>query len=140
MDEPHGSTSRVLMAEPNSPHLAFTAGAFALALAAGFVAALASLAQMSGGDSAGLADPLRLSSGESARAVTRAVNDGFAPRKALHRIERSLAWLALGDWGPRVREGCAGWLFLAVTLRGFAPTLAIPAIAGFWLSLTLSAA
>lgn len=113
-------TSRFPMAEPNSPHLAFTAGAFALALAAGFVAALASLAQMSRGDSAGLGDPMRLSSGESARAVTRAVNDGFAPRKAFHRIERSLAWLALGDWGPRVRAGCAGWLFLADELESHA--------------------
>ncbi|WP_420224949.1 alginate O-acetyltransferase AlgX-related protein [Pigmentiphaga litoralis] len=29
------------------------------------------------------------------------------------RIERAASWLAIGDLGPRVREGCPGWLFLS---------------------------
>lgn len=103
------------MVESNRFPLAFTAGAFGLVLAAGFVAALASFAQIAAG--ARLGDPARLWSGESGRTLTRSVNDGFPLRKAFHRIERSLAWLALGDWGPRVREGCAGWLFLADELE-----------------------
>ncbi|MEO4045951.1 cell division protein FtsQ [Pseudomonas sp. CAU 1711] len=28
-------------------------------------------------------------------------------------LERAASWLALGDTGPRVRQGCPGWLFLA---------------------------
>ena len=28
-------------------------------------------------------------------------------------LERAASWLAIGDTGPRVRQGCPGWLFLA---------------------------
>lgn len=28
-------------------------------------------------------------------------------------LERAISWLAIGDTGPRVRQGCPGWLFLA---------------------------
>lgn len=28
-------------------------------------------------------------------------------------LERAVSWLAIGDTGPRVRQGCSGWLFLA---------------------------
>ena len=29
------------------------------------------------------------------------------------RIERAASWVAIGDLGPRVRQGCPGWLFLS---------------------------
>lgn len=32
---------------------------------------------------------------------------------AAARAERAASWLAIGDLGPRVREGCPGWLFLS---------------------------
>ncbi|GAA4329429.1 cell division protein FtsQ [Pigmentiphaga soli] len=32
---------------------------------------------------------------------------------AAAKLERGAAWLAIGDLGPRVRQGCPGWLFLA---------------------------
>lgn len=35
----------------------------------------------------------------------------FAKRAA--DFERAASWLAIGDTGPRVRQGCPGWLFLA---------------------------
>ncbi|OZI70837.1 alginate O-acetyltransferase AlgX-related protein [Bordetella genomosp. 12] len=33
------------------------------------------------------------------------------------RLQRGLGWLMLRDLGPRVRQGCAGWLFLADELQ-----------------------
>ncbi|MEW6729567.1 MAG: cell division protein FtsQ [Pseudomonadota bacterium] len=35
----------------------------------------------------------------------------------LGRRQRELGWLVLGDLGPRVRQGCPGWLFLTDELR-----------------------
>lgn len=32
-------------------------------------------------------------------------------------LERGASWLFLGDTGPRVRQGCSGWLFLADELK-----------------------
>ncbi|VXC43598.1 Cell division protein FtsQ [Pseudomonas sp. 8Z] len=39
----------------------------------------------------------------------------FAKRAA--DLERAASWLAIGDLGPRVRQGCPGWLFLADELQ-----------------------
>lgn len=36
------------------------------------------------------------------------------------RMQRALGWLALGDLGPRVRQGCPGWLFLRDELNVYA--------------------
>ncbi|WP_042297848.1 alginate O-acetyltransferase AlgX-related protein [Paraburkholderia bannensis] len=36
------------------------------------------------------------------------------------RAQRALGWLTLGDLGPRVREGCPGWLFLRDELNVYA--------------------
>lgn len=36
--------------------------------------------------------------------------------EAAARLERGASWLLLGDTGPRVRQGCHGWLFLAEEL------------------------
>ncbi|WP_321888082.1 alginate O-acetyltransferase AlgX-related protein [Paraburkholderia bannensis] len=36
------------------------------------------------------------------------------------RVQRALGWLTLGDLGPRVREGCPGWLFLRDELNVYA--------------------
>lgn len=95
----------------------FAAAAFGLLLAAGLAAAIASLDELGSGELETIADPKALWSGAAARVVTRVVNDQFAPRKLFHRIERSVAWLALHDWGARVREGCPGWLFLSDELE-----------------------
>lgn len=103
-----------------APGPRFIAGAFALAVAAGFVAALVALTQIGPDARARLWELQRIWTGESARTVVRAVNDEFAPRKAFHGFERGLAWLALRDWGPRVRAGCDGWLFLADELESHA--------------------
>ncbi|MEX3963985.1 cell division protein FtsQ [Paraburkholderia sp. EG286B] len=58
-------------------------------------------------------------------AVTRAgMLDGTVPKALASRMadtpiaadaarmQRALGWLTLGDLGPRVRQGCPGWLFL----------------------------
>jgi len=37
--------------------------------------------------------------------------------EAAARLERGLSWLLFGDTGPRVRQGCPGWLFLAEELE-----------------------
>lgn len=37
--------------------------------------------------------------------------------EAAARLERGASWLLLGDSGPRVRQGCPGWLFLAEELE-----------------------
>lgn len=42
-------------------------------------------------------------------------NVPFAKRAA--DLERAASWLAIGDTGSRVRQGCAGWLFLADELK-----------------------
>ena len=39
----------------------------------------------------------------------------FAKRAA--DLERAASWLAIGDTGPRVRQGCANWLFLADEMK-----------------------
>ncbi|VCU70686.1 Alginate biosynthesis protein AlgX precursor [Pigmentiphaga humi] len=48
--------------------------------------------------------------------VTNEVADSMAkaplPSSAAS-LERAASWLAVGDLGPRVRQGCHGWLFLA---------------------------
>ncbi|MCP3716631.1 cell division protein FtsQ [Paraburkholderia sp. CNPSo 3281] len=36
------------------------------------------------------------------------------------RMQRALGWLTLGDLGPRVRQGCPGWLFLRDELNVYA--------------------
>lgn len=36
------------------------------------------------------------------------------------RVQRALGWLTLRDLGPRVREGCPGWLFLRDELNVYA--------------------
>ncbi|MYZ45829.1 alginate O-acetyltransferase AlgX-related protein [Schauerella aestuarii] len=35
------------------------------------------------------------------------------------KLERGFSWRAIGDLGPRVRQGCPGWLFLADELRPY---------------------
>lgn len=47
--------------------------------------------------------------------VTQGIADALANAPVPYesaRIERGLSWLAIGDLGPRVRQGCDGWLFL----------------------------
>ncbi|QGZ58913.1 alginate O-acetyltransferase AlgX-related protein [Paraburkholderia acidiphila] len=36
------------------------------------------------------------------------------------RMQRALGWLTVGDLGPRVRQGCPGWLFLRDELNVYA--------------------
>ncbi|MDQ2184698.1 cell division protein FtsQ [Alcaligenaceae bacterium A4P071] len=45
---------------------------------------------------------------------------GLAPLPAeAAKLERGFSWRAIGDLGPRVRQGCPGWLFLADELRPY---------------------
>ena len=48
--------------------------------------------------------------------VTQGIADSLAqapvPSESA-RLERGVSWLAIGDLGPRVREGCPNWLFLS---------------------------
>ena len=37
--------------------------------------------------------------------------------KSAADLERAASWLAIGDTGPRVRQGCANWLFLTDELK-----------------------
>lgn len=88
------------------------AAAFALALALGLAAGALSLAGAPAADWAGMGEVRNLASGESGARLSRIVNERFAPRVALERVERGVSWLVLGDLGSRVRGGCPGWLFL----------------------------
>ena len=92
------------------------AAGFGVALALGLAAAVHALGDELQPDLPS-ADPAHLWSGEWARGVSKRINEGFVARRAFHRIERGAQWLALRDWGPRVREGCRGWLFLADELE-----------------------
>lgn len=97
---------------PDPPAAKATAAAFAVALALGLAAGVLSLARAPAADWAGMGDLRNLASGESGARLSRIVNERFAPRVALERLERGVSWLALGDLGSRVRGGCPGWLFL----------------------------
>jgi alginate O-acetyltransferase complex protein AlgJ len=49
--------------------------------------------------------------GETTRTLDHALSDAPLPAESA-RLERGLGWLVAGDLGPRVRQGCPGWLFL----------------------------
>jgi alginate O-acetyltransferase complex protein AlgJ len=50
--------------------------------------------------------------GDTSRALAHALSYAPLPAESA-RLERGFSWLAAGDLGPRVRQGCPGWLFLA---------------------------
>ncbi|WP_416771909.1 alginate O-acetyltransferase AlgX-related protein [Pseudomonas sp. RHF3.3-3] len=54
--------------------------------------------------------------GEITHRFAKTLSDAPAPKQAAD-LERAGSWLAFGDLGPRVREGCPGWLFLTDELR-----------------------
>lgn len=61
--------------------------------------------------------PTRVSSeqimqGEVTHRISRELSRAELPRQAAD-LERGASWLLLNDSGPRVRQGCPGWLFLA---------------------------
>lgn len=94
-----------------------SAVAFALALAAGLVVAMFSLAEVEEREWAGIAGMDALARGESASRISRLLNERFLLRKPFHAFERGSEWLFTRDWGTRVREGCTGWLFLVDELE-----------------------
>ena len=49
------------------------------------------------------------------RIAKELANVPFAKRAA--DLERAASWLAIGDTGSRVRQGCPGWLFIADELK-----------------------
>jgi alginate O-acetyltransferase complex protein AlgJ len=49
--------------------------------------------------------------GKTTKQIADALADTPLPRAAA-KLERGLSWIAIGDLGPRVRQGCPGWLFL----------------------------
>lgn len=54
--------------------------------------------------------------GDITHRFAKTLADAPVPRTAAS-LERAGSWLLLGDLGPRVRQGCPGWLFLADELR-----------------------
>ncbi len=50
--------------------------------------------------------------GKVSNEIARAMEKTPLPSKAA-QLERGLSWLAVRDLGPRVRQGCPGWLFVA---------------------------
>lgn len=53
--------------------------------------------------------------GASMRDMASALADAPMARRSA-TLERQASWLAIGDLGPQVRQGCTGWLFLAEEL------------------------
>lgn len=54
--------------------------------------------------------------GETTADIASSLSAAPLPVQAAH-VQRGLGWDVLGDLGPRVRQGCPGWLFLADELR-----------------------
>jgi len=54
--------------------------------------------------------------GELTQRLARELSQADVPTHAA-KLERAGSWLLLRDTGPRVRKGCAGWLFLADELK-----------------------
>ncbi|WP_455924217.1 alginate O-acetyltransferase AlgX-related protein [Pseudomonas putida] len=54
--------------------------------------------------------------GDITHRFAKTLSDAAVPREAAS-LERATSWLLLGDLGPRVRQGCPGWLFLTDELR-----------------------
>lgn len=54
--------------------------------------------------------------GDLTHRFAKTLSDAVIPKRAAD-LERGASWLAFGDLGPRVREGCADWLFLTDELR-----------------------
>ncbi|MEG5266856.1 cell division protein FtsQ [Pseudomonas sp. JDS28PS106] len=54
--------------------------------------------------------------GEVTHALAKQLSDSFLA-KQMADLERGASWLILADTGPRVRQGCPGWLFLTDELR-----------------------
>ena len=54
--------------------------------------------------------------GEFTHHLARQLTAAPLPRNAAN-LERGASWILLADLGPRVREGCPGWLFLADELH-----------------------
>lgn len=50
--------------------------------------------------------------GKTTKQMADSLADTPLPNAAA-KLERGLSWLAIGDLGPRVRQGCPGWLFLS---------------------------
>ncbi|QXI29534.1 alginate O-acetyltransferase AlgX-related protein [Pseudomonas vanderleydeniana] len=54
--------------------------------------------------------------GDITHRFAKTLSDAPVPKQAAD-LERGGSWLAFGDLGPRVREGCPDWLFLTDELR-----------------------
>uniref|UniRef100_UPI0039EE0883 alginate O-acetyltransferase AlgX-related protein n=1 Tax=Bordetella sputigena TaxID=1416810 RepID=UPI0039EE0883 len=50
--------------------------------------------------------------GDTTRELAHALSNAPLPAESA-RLERGFSWLVAGDLGPRVRQGCPGWLFLS---------------------------
>ncbi len=94
------------------PVLAFTA-----LLLAGLAVSVLSLKNVIDAEWAELKDPDKLLSGEATHRFTKLLNAHFVLGTSFNRIERGLQWNLTGDWGPSVRGGCDGWLFLTDELE-----------------------
>jgi alginate O-acetyltransferase complex protein AlgJ len=54
--------------------------------------------------------------GDVTHALAKQLSSSFLA-KQMADLERGASWLVLNDTGPRVRQGCPGWLFLTDELR-----------------------
>jgi alginate O-acetyltransferase complex protein AlgJ len=92
-------------------------------LAAGFVAALASLVTHARNGTAFDLDGWR--DGSLGRGIDRALDVPYA--RPLHRAQAAVRYRMFGDLGLQVKEGCPGWLFYADGLRPpAAPRAGVP--------------
>src|SRR5262245_39562262 len=56
--------------------------------------------------------------GDTSRALAHALSNAPLPAESA-RLERGISWMVIGDLGPRVRQGCPGWLFLTDELMRY---------------------
>lgn len=50
--------------------------------------------------------------GDTTSALSKSLQQNMPFADALITVDRVAGWVTVGDLGPRVRQGCAGWLFL----------------------------
>ena len=91
--------------------------AFAALLLAGLAVSVISLKNVTDEEWAELGDTQKILSGEATHRFTKLLNAHFVLGTAFNRVERGMQWNLTGDWGPSVRGGCDGWLFLTDELE-----------------------
>lgn len=84
----------------------------ALVLAGGLASGVMALLSPAGRGVLGEADLDGIVLGRVTAEISHLQNEQLLGGRALADAARVIDWLALGDLGPEVRQGCPGWLFL----------------------------